>query len=335
MKIGLRIRQIRKSKLIGIKTLARKIRVDHAYLSRIETGKVQPSEQVVRKLAGALPCEEEELMLLSDRIPKRWRDAIHRAPTQAASVIGESLQEYGIDTTVVIGGEGKRKSPSGISTNDLVFSSHVGGNEDLFPQILSLYVAPGSIVADATYGRGVFWKKIPKDRFQLRATDLLNGVDFRRLPYSDASIDCVVLDPPYMHTPGGTAHVGHQNYEGYYRNNRITSPSVKKYHEAVLDLYFSAGQEAKRVLRSEGIFIVKCQDEVCANQQRLTHVELINEFARNGFVAEDIFVLVRTNRPGLSRVIRQRHARKNHSYFLVFRKTNGKRRWDGLKPSSN
>ena len=51
-----------------------------------------------------------------------------------------------------------------------------------------------------------------------------------------------MFDPPYMHTPGGTAHVNHQNFEGYYRNNRASSAS--KYHEAVLDLYFAAAKEA-------------------------------------------------------------------------------------------
>ena len=50
--------------------------------------------------------------------------------------------------------------------------------------------------------------------------------------------------PPYMHTPGGTAHVNHQNYEGYYGNNKANSN--KKYHEAVLDLYFTAAREAWR-----------------------------------------------------------------------------------------
>ena len=64
--------------------------------------------------------------------------------------------------------------------------------------------------------------------------------------------------------------------------------------------------------------IVKCQDEVCANRQRFTHVEIIQEYQGLGFIAEDLFVVVRNNRPGVSRTVRQVHARKNHSYFLVF-----------------
>jgi DNA modification methylase len=148
-------------------------------------------------------------------------------------------------------------------------------------------------------------------------------------PYQDGSIDCVVFDPPYMHTPGGTAHVDHQNYEGYYKNN--LARSEKKYHEAVLDLYFKAAREAWRVLREGGTYVVKCQDEVCANQQRLTHVEIINELQSYGFVVEDLFVVVRNGRPGVSRLLKQAHARKNHSYFLVFLKPKGRKRWAGLK----
>jgi hypothetical protein len=52
----------------------------------------------------------------------------------------------------------------------------------------------------------------------------------------------------------------------------------------------------------------------------LTHVELINEFIKYGYICEDLFVIVRNNKPGVSRILKQRHARKNHSYFLVFRK---------------
>src|ERR1035437_168747 len=222
----------------------------------------------------------------------------------------------------------KRRSPNGISTNDLVFSAHLGTNDEVFPHVLSLYVSPGSLVADVTYGKGVFWRKVPADAYRVLPTDLSEGVDCRSLPYDPETVDCVVFDPPYMHTPGGTAHADHQNYEGYYRNNETSS--VKKYHEAVLDLYFTASREAFRVLRPGGIYIVKCQDEVCANQQRLTHVELINELGTVGFVVEVLFVVVRKGRPGVSRIITQAHARKNHSYFLVFRKRNGKGRWKGI-----
>lgn len=233
---------------------------------------------------------------------------------------------------------------AGAPTNDLVFSAYQGTNDRVFPLILSLYVPDGSHVADVTYGRGVFWRGIERARYHLYASDLRTtdlptgcrgGTDSRSLPYVDGAMDAVVFDPPYMHTPGGTAHNGHQNYEAYYANNVdaqmsrelrdvTAAPGTRetpKYHEAVLDLYYRSGREAWRVLRSGGVFIVKCQDEVCTNRQRLTHVEITVEYQRLGFVVEDLFVVVRSNRPGVSRLKgRQYHARKNHSYFLVYRK---------------
>ena len=211
----------------------------------------------------------------------------------------------------------KRVVRNGVPLNDLVPSAFVSGNDYAFPQILRLYLKAGSIVADVTYGKGVFWRYIGKDEYDLRATDILTGTDCRDLPYKDGEIDCVVLDPPYMHSPGGTAHVD-KPFEDYYRNNGGGNRTESKYHEAVVHLYRDAGKEALRVLRERGVLIVKCQDEVCSNRQRFTHVEIMRACQKMGFVAEDLFVTVRNNRPGVSRVVKQVHARKLHSYFLVF-----------------
>lgn len=211
----------------------------------------------------------------------------------------------------------KRRVENGTATNDLIFTASVDGNDRLFPRILDLYVTPGSIVADVTYGKGVFWRHVPPDRYDLRATDILTGVDCRELPYRDGEIDCVVLDPPYMHSPGGTAHTD-SPFEAHYRNNGSGKQTASKYHEAVVDLYLEAGREACRALRDRGVLIVKCQDEVCSNRQRFTHIDIIQAYTELGLIAEDMFVAVRNNRPGVSRVVRQVHARKNHSYFLVF-----------------
>ena len=222
--------------------------------------------------------------------------------------------------------QSRRVVTNGKPTNDLVHSAYVQGNDRVFPAILGLYVKPGNKVADVTYGQGVFWRNIPPESYDLLATDIQTGTDCRNLPYEDGAIDCVVLDPPYMHSPGGTAHSTQGAFEKHYRNNGAGGQTKRKYHEAVLDLYLAAGKEALRVLRDRGIFIVKCQDEVCSNRQRFTHVELLVEYTKMGFVAEDLFVTIRKNRPGVSRTVRQVHARKNHSYFLVLWKSENGRR---------
>ena len=212
----------------------------------------------------------------------------------------------------------RRRVRNGEPTNDLIVSAYVAGNEDVFPRVLDLYVAPGSTIADVTFGMGVFWRKIPAGYYEVLPSDLERGIDCRELPYGTDEIDCVVLDPPYMHSPGGSAHTVHAAFERHYRNNGSGNQTAAKYHEAVVELYKEAGREAYRVLRDRGVLIVKCQDEVCSNRQRFTHIEIMQAYEHLGFVAEDLFVVVRHNRPGVSRTVRQVHARKNHSYFLVF-----------------
>ena len=217
----------------------------------------------------------------------------------------------------------KRKSPCGKATTDLVLSAHLGDNSEVFPRVLELHVPPGAKVADVTHGKGVFWRKVPADRYRLFATDIKTGVDCRSLPYRAGEMDCVVLDPPYMEgffrdDDSLSANGTHVTFRGYYSNGERPAALSAKWHNAVLELYLQAAAEAARVLRKGGVLIVKCQDEVSAGVQRMTHIEIIVNLARMGFYAKDMFVVVRRNKPGVSRVMRQVHARKNHSYFLVF-----------------
>lgn len=223
----------------------------------------------------------------------------------------------------------KKRIVSGKSSTDLVFSAYVRNNEEIFPLILSLYVPIGSKIADVTYGKGVFWKKVKKDDYVLHCSDIKTGTDCRNLPYVDNSMDCVVIDPPYMEGFYRRCHdhlAGNGTFSSFRDSYSDSSAYAQtedapKYHDAVLDMYFSAGHEALRVLKNKGILIVKCQDEVSANKQHLTHVEIINEYIKHGLIIEDLFVMIRNNKPNISTLKKQVHARKNHSYFLVFRKT--------------
>jgi len=220
-----------------------------------------------------------------------------------------------------------RKRPDGVATSNLVLSAYIGNNADVFPHVLKLHVSVGSKIADVTYGKGIFWKKVDTSEYQFFPSDIADGTDCRSLPYGNSSFDVVVFDPPYMegfYRSGNAVKAGdgtHSTFRDHYSNGDETPrPRGGKWHAAVLDIYNEGGEEAHRVLKDGGIFIVKCQDEVSANRQNLTHVEIINSFAEIGFFCKDLFVVVRPNKPGMSRVINQMHARKNHSYFLVFLK---------------
>src|SRR5271154_1242895 len=81
----------------------------------------------------------------------------------------------------------KRKAPNGVATSDVILSAHVAGNADVFPQLLKLHVPKGSVVADVTWGKGVFWKNVPRDHYAVHPTDLETGVDCRAVPDDNES----------------------------------------------------------------------------------------------------------------------------------------------------
>ena len=141
-----------------------------------------------------------------------------------------------------------------------------GNNADLIAAVARLYLPDAAVVADVTWGKGVFWRRFnERRRFTLIGSDIraLGGrlvADFRCLPYADASIDVVVLDPPYVHT-GANGHYLDDNYGG-----AATTPSFN--HDAIITLYRDGLVEALRVLRPNGQAWVKCQDEIESGRQR-------------------------------------------------------------------
>ena len=193
----------------------------------------------------------------------------------------------------------------------MLYSAYVGRNAPVFRALLECYLSPESIIADVTYGKGVFWSDIPVGRYNLWPSDLLTGTDCRHLPYPNDSVDAVVLDPPYgRQGRGGSGE--YAQLKLYYQ----TMPTMRD----VLDLYIEAGHEAWRVLKPHGLLIVKCQDQVEWTKQHWLSQDIPHRLQRE-FKLEDMIVVVRPQRPSLPpNIAKQTHARRRHSYFLILRK---------------
>ena len=187
----------------------------------------------------------------------------------------------------------------------MILTGKTGTNADMLPDVMQMYASDGCIVADVTYGKGVFWRNLDMTRYDFRPTDLKDGVDFTDLPYEDNSIDLLVLDPPYMH---GGATVK-ESINKCYRNQNTS-------HESVIRLYAGGVLEASRVLKKKGRILIKCQDEIESGKQRMSHVEITQMLELFGFRVLDLFVLIQTTRPTM-RECYQKTARKNHSYLIV------------------
>ena len=73
MRFGERVRELRLQRKLTQQTVAEKIGVTVGYISKVEKERLQfgdyPSEKFIHKLADALQCDEDELLLLTDRVP--------------------------------------------------------------------------------------------------------------------------------------------------------------------------------------------------------------------------------------------------------------------------
>jgi len=84
MQFGMRVRQLRKAKGLTLRDLASQVGVGFTYLSRVETGNMTcgeyPSEALIHRLADALNADEDELLLLAEKIPQPVRKRVLQRP---------------------------------------------------------------------------------------------------------------------------------------------------------------------------------------------------------------------------------------------------------------
>lgn len=84
MQFGNRIRELRNSKKLTQRELARRVGVSFTYISKVENEKLHfgnfPSEKFIHKLADELEADEDELLLLADKVPEKIRKRIRERP---------------------------------------------------------------------------------------------------------------------------------------------------------------------------------------------------------------------------------------------------------------
>jgi hypothetical protein len=198
----------------------------------------------------------------------------------------------------------------------IIYTVTIGDNADLIANVARLYLRDGDTVADVTYGNGRFWDKMDGRRFKLLASDIAPRVpqsvraNLRSLPYENASVDIVVLDPPYMHHSG--QHITHKSYDPTMATKDLTHPEI-------VQLFRDGMTEAKRVLKTGRLLWVKVKDDIESGKQRRSSIEIYDIAMSLGLIDQDRFILV-GGMANPKRWQQQLHARKNHSELWVFRK---------------
>ena len=84
MTFGERVRELRHGKGLTLRELAEQVGVGFTYLSRVENGRLNfgdyPSNALIHRLADALGGDEEELLVLAERVPDRIRQRVLERP---------------------------------------------------------------------------------------------------------------------------------------------------------------------------------------------------------------------------------------------------------------
>lgn len=84
MQFGERVRELRLLRGLTQQIIADRMSVSVSYISKVENGKLHfgdyPSEKFIYKLADELQAEEDELLLLADKVPASIRNRIRQRP---------------------------------------------------------------------------------------------------------------------------------------------------------------------------------------------------------------------------------------------------------------
>lgn len=93
MTFGTRIRQLRKAHDLTLRELAEQVGIDFTYLSKVENDRADPpSEATIRRLAGVLGADAEELILLAGKLPAAFERDLLSRPEQQVAELYRSLQ---------------------------------------------------------------------------------------------------------------------------------------------------------------------------------------------------------------------------------------------------
>lgn len=186
---------------------------------------------------------------------------------------------------------------------------------EILNNILRLHVKRKQLDCDFTYSIGCFYNHLPQPVHKYDKYPQVEGVLPLELAYKleDNKLHSIVVDLPFIirNNKGG------KSINTCKIANRFNSfNSAKELYDAndsILSLAFDK-------LEKRGILIVKTMDVIFAGKQHWISNYVTNKATELGFEMIDLFVLIATKKMLRSDGCIQHHARKFHSYFLVFKK---------------
>ena len=194
-----------------------------------------------------------------------------------------------------------------------------GDDSELLEKMLQFYPKfPPRNILDVTVNSGRFWRNSSREVLGLdinpRCRPDLLGTS-QSLPIKSNSMDVVVYDPPHIPNQGKDRQ---KDFEIRFGLGAKSSTETNYNFSFTYPPFVS---EAHRVLRHGGVLFCKISDYVHNHRFQWAHIDLIQAATEAGFYACDCIVKIRKGPIIDTRWKVAHHARKQHCYWIVFRKS--------------
>lgn len=237
---------------------------------------------------------------------------------------------------------GKTEIPiptNGATTYEPLSSVWEGTDGELLERMLRFYpsINPEPIL-DATYNAGRFWKGskrnvwsmdidpqyepliVADNRTMVGLNTKTGQTDYK---VRTSSFGTVVFDPP---------HVGPQGRDKSVKRFDVdfgaTMECGKEHGWTLSYLYPPFLEQAKRVLKPEGILLAKITDMVNSHRSKWPHVDFMQMAEEAGFTVCDLIVKIRRGPMRSTKWKKAHHARKRHCFWIICRNSENCERAD-------
>lgn len=197
-----------------------------------------------------------------------------------------------------------------ISKRKFIIKSVSDNQNEILHNILYLYIKKDTFDIDLTASICVFYRQIPKPKLLFDKFPQLAGVK----PLTDAyqlkknTFHSIMIDLPFIVQEGNSSSMVAQRFNSF---NSIKE--LYETNEEMIKLSFG-------LLSKGGYLIMKTMDMCYANKQYWVSTFIQNKANEIGFELVDTFILIARGKILSTFGKQQRHARKFHSYFFVFKR---------------
>lgn len=197
-----------------------------------------------------------------------------------------------------------------------------GTDAELIEAMLNFYptISPEPIL-DATYNAGRFWKGSKRQIVSMdidpQYEPMIVSDNRNMIGVADSTFGTIVYDPP---------HVGPQGRDKSKKRFDVdfgaTFECGKEHNWNLSYLYPPFLNEARRVLKPNGLLLAKITDMVNNHRSKWAHLDFMRMAEDAGFTVCDLIIKIRKG-PMVSNKWKQaHHARKRHCFWIVCRNGN-------------